>query len=179
MAKSRASRQDLNREAAHWRTGGPSDEGPVERLGVPRFLLLIGCLVAAVAVAPASAQASATGGTAPGPTGASDSTRALWTAAQELGTRELHRGMRGHGVRTLQRVLVAVGYPAPTNGVFGTSTARQVKRFQRAHHLTADGKVGAQTAEALLSALEAANPALRQLDVAAGADGWVFPIRGA
>ncbi len=148
-------------------------------MGVSRLLLLVACFVALLAVSPAGALAGSTGGTAPGSPAISDSTRELWTAAQQLGARELHRGARGKDVQVLQRVLVAVGYPGPTNGTFGLGTARQVKSFQRAHHLKADGKVGAQTAGALLSALEAANPALRRLDVAAGADGWVFPIRGA
>jgi rare lipoprotein A (peptidoglycan hydrolase) len=63
----------------------------------------------------------------------------------ELGTRTLKKGMRGHDVRTLQRLL-----SIPADGAFGPHTAAAVKRFQRRAGLTADGVVGPNTRGALI-----------------------------
>jgi len=73
----------------------------------------------------------------------------LATAAQHLGDRALHEGDRGHDVRVLQDFLTRAGYPTPIAGVFGPETLRNVKRFQRAHHMTVDGVVGSGTSRAL------------------------------
>jgi peptidoglycan hydrolase-like protein with peptidoglycan-binding domain len=72
-------------------------------------------------------------------------------AAQHLGDRTLHPGDRGHDVRVLQDYLTRAGYPTPIAGVFGPQTLHNVRRFQHAHHLAADGLVGAGTAQALRS----------------------------
>ena len=50
---------------------------------------------------------------------------------------------KSHGtrVKVLQRDLGI----SPADGIFGHGTSRAVKRFQRLHHLTADGIVGAAT----------------------------------
>ncbi|HET6448782.1 MAG TPA: peptidoglycan-binding protein [Conexibacter sp.] len=72
-------------------------------------------------------------------------------AAQHLGERALHKGDRGHDVRVLQDFLTRAGYATPIAGVFGPQTLSNVKRFQRAHHLTVDGVVGSGTAHALRS----------------------------
>jgi peptidoglycan hydrolase-like protein with peptidoglycan-binding domain len=71
------------------------------------------------------------------------------SAAQHLGQRALQKGDRGHDVRVLQDFLTRAGYSTPIAGVFGPQTLRNVKRFQRAHHLAVDGIVGAGTAHAL------------------------------
>lgn len=70
-------------------------------------------------------------------------------AAQHLGDRALHEGDSGHDVRVLQDYLTRDGYATPIAGTFGPETLRSVKRFQHAHHLTADGVVGAGTVKAL------------------------------
>jgi len=70
-------------------------------------------------------------------------------AAQHLGERTLERGDRGHDVRVLQDFLTRAGFRTPVEGVFGPQTLRNVKRFQRAHHLAVDGIVGPQAASAL------------------------------
>jgi peptidoglycan hydrolase-like protein with peptidoglycan-binding domain len=70
-------------------------------------------------------------------------------AAQHLGDRTLHKGDRGHDVRVLQDFLTRAGYSTPIAGVFGPQTLRNVKRFQRAHHMTVDGVVGSGTTRAL------------------------------
>jgi len=70
-------------------------------------------------------------------------------AAQHLGERTLHKGDRGHDVRVLQDYLTRAGFPTPIAGIFGPQTLRNVKRFQRAHHMTVDGIVGSGTSRAL------------------------------
>lgn len=72
-------------------------------------------------------------------------------AAQHLGQRALHEGDRGHDVRVLQDFLTRAGFPTPIVGRFGPETLANVKAFQRAHGLTADGVVGSGTVQALRS----------------------------
>ncbi|HXE46485.1 MAG TPA: peptidoglycan-binding protein [Conexibacter sp.] len=72
-------------------------------------------------------------------------------AAQHLGDRPLQEGDSGHDVRVLQDYLTRDGYATPVAGTFGPETLAHVKRFQKAHHLTADGVVGAGTVKALRS----------------------------
>jgi peptidoglycan hydrolase-like protein with peptidoglycan-binding domain len=71
------------------------------------------------------------------------------SAAQHLGDRTLHKGARGHDVRVLQDFLTRAGYATPIAGIFGPQTLRNVRRFQRAHHMTVDGVVGSGTSRAL------------------------------
>jgi len=70
-------------------------------------------------------------------------------AAEHLGDRTLQEGDSGHDVRVLQDYLTRDGYPTPIAGQFGPETLHNVKRFQKAHHLTADGVVGGGTVRAL------------------------------
>jgi hypothetical protein len=56
----------------------------------------------------------------------------------------LHVGSTGSSVKAVQRKL-----GVSVTGYFGSRTASAVKRFQRAHHLNADGVVGPATARAL------------------------------
>lgn len=67
----------------------------------------------------------------------------------------LDRGDRGGTVRALQTALSRLGYTVDVDGDFGGQTERALKSFQRANRLNADGVAGRQTAEALLSALNA------------------------
>jgi peptidoglycan hydrolase-like protein with peptidoglycan-binding domain len=71
------------------------------------------------------------------------------SAAQHLGDRTLQEGARGHDVRVLQDFLTRDGFSTPIAGLFGPTTLRNVKRFQRAHHLAVDGVVGPQAVAAL------------------------------
>jgi peptidoglycan hydrolase-like protein with peptidoglycan-binding domain len=66
-------------------------------------------------------------------------------------------------VRSLQYLLVAHGAKLAVNGVFGRQTKLAVVAFQRAHHLTANGVVGAATWRALLVTLKSGSvgPAVR------------------
>jgi len=70
-------------------------------------------------------------------------------AAEHLGDRTLHKGDRGHDVRVLQDFLTRAGYATPIAGVFGPQTLKNVRRFQRAHHMPVDGVVGSGTSRAL------------------------------
>jgi peptidoglycan hydrolase-like protein with peptidoglycan-binding domain len=90
-------------------------------------------------------------------------------AAQHLGQRTLHQGDRGHDVRVLQDFLTRAGFATPIAGVFGPQTLRNVRRFQRAHHMTVDGVVGTGTSRALRTV--ATRRARAQQDVAQGGGG--------
>ncbi|HVY61264.1 MAG TPA: peptidoglycan-binding domain-containing protein, partial [Planctomycetota bacterium] len=70
----------------------------------------------------------------------------------------LASGSRGASVKALQQALVALGAAAPgsADGGYGPKTIAAVQKFQREHGLSADGKVGARTLEAIDSALGAA-----------------------
>ena len=57
-------------------------------------------------------------------------------------------------VRDLQQALTAAGYnPGPADGTYGEQTEAAVVAFQQANGLSADGRVGPETAAALNSAL--------------------------
>lgn len=56
----------------------------------------------------------------------------------------LKKGSRGEEVKTLQRKLKLIA-----DGIFGVITEETVREFQRTHHLTVDGIVGAKTWMAL------------------------------
>lgn len=62
-------------------------------------------------------------------------------AARGFGSRILHEGMAGADVRTLQKWLTIAGVKTPVVGIFGPITARNVRRFERRHHLRVDGIV--------------------------------------
>lgn len=65
----------------------------------------------------------------------------------------LKRGKKGAQVRTLQRLLRALGYSVGNSGVdgdFGSATQKAVEKFQKDRKLTADGVCGKNTWAALL-----------------------------
>ncbi|MEG4810232.1 peptidoglycan-binding domain-containing protein [Microcoleus sp. F8-D3] len=62
--------------------------------------------------------------------------------------RILKHGSRGEDVKRLQKVLIARGFCQKLcvpDGVFGATTQKAVKRFQRQANLRADGVVGRET----------------------------------
>lgn len=65
----------------------------------------------------------------------------------------LKRGADGWQVKRLQKLLAQRGYdPGKPNGVFGPTTERAVKRFQKTAELEADGICGPLTWKALMHA---------------------------
>jgi len=63
-------------------------------------------------------------------------------AARRLGDRPLASGSRGTDVRTLQRGLTALRFPArPTDGVYGRRTRAAVRRWERARRMRIDGRI--------------------------------------
>lgn len=73
----------------------------------------------------------------------------------EVFMRTLRKGSKGADVVTLQKKLMALGYPLPkygADGDFGNETYIAVKAFQRAKKLTIDGIVGKKTWAALFAA---------------------------
>jgi len=62
----------------------------------------------------------------------------------------LERGSRGGDVRRVQEKLIQWGYMTGTaDGVYGQKTEEAVRLFQRRNGLTADGRVGPETAAAM------------------------------
>jgi hypothetical protein len=85
-----------------------------------------------------------------------------------LGDRTLRHGMRGRDVGELQTQLRQRRFRVHLTRLFDRRTETAVKRFQRRHHLAADGIVGPATAGRLVVHRDRAavqNP------------GWVFPLQ--
>lgn len=63
-------------------------------------------------------------------------------AAKRLGERTLAPGSRGNDVRTAQRALTALRFPArPVDGIYGRRTALAVRRWERARRQRVDGRL--------------------------------------
>ena len=119
--------------------------------GIALALLLIGLAVGGVFSGGSAKRANkpVTSRTAPTTTTtqATTPTPAVPSATLKLGT-------QGPAVKQLQRALAALGYSSGrADGVFGTSTQRELIAFQTAHHLTPDGVLGPATRAALQKAL--------------------------
>ena len=66
---------------------------------------------------------------------------------------QLKKGSKGKEVKTLQRLLIALGYScgsAGADGDFGNGTHNAIVKYQKAHGLGADGIVGAATWNSIL-----------------------------
>src|SRR4051794_21428672 len=61
-------------------------------------------------------------------------------------------GDRGRDVKIAQRYLTKAGIRTTADGVYGTSTAAKVKKFERAEDLKVDGKLQPADARALKKA---------------------------
>lgn len=80
------------------------------------------------------------------------------TAATEytLGSRSLENGSKGTDVKTLQELLLQLGFNLPkygADGSFGSETATAVKAFQSKAGIKADGIYGGETHAALMAAV--------------------------
>ncbi|NET07617.1 MAG: peptidoglycan-binding protein [Symploca sp. SIO2B6] len=79
----------------------------------------------------------------------------LTTLSWATPAQALKRGNRGTQVTSLQQNLRAAGYyNGPVTGFYGSLTQAAVRRFQRAHGLSADGVYGPQTQRRLSSKLQ-------------------------
>ena len=70
-----------------------------------------------------------------------------------LGSRLLKQGRRGDDVKLLQELLMELGYELPKHGAdgdYGSETVAAVKQFQQDNGLTADGKYGEKSHEAMM-----------------------------
>lgn len=65
----------------------------------------------------------------------------------------LTEGDRNHPVETLQYLLRSHGKTVAVDGIFGSKTRSAVTSFQSSKHLAADGAVGPNTWNALISVL--------------------------
>jgi hypothetical protein len=76
------------------------------------------------------------------------------------GKGSIHRGMKGEGVKALQRALIALGVEVPggADGVFGPGLESAVKALQAKLGVDADGVVGPGTLKALDARLGARAP---------------------
>ena len=68
----------------------------------------------------------------------------------------LHSGMKGKDVKTLEKQLKKIGYfkGIPPKGVYGRELEQVVTHFQKKHHLRVDGVVGPQTKMVLYHLLD-------------------------
>lgn len=74
---------------------------------------------------------------------------------KHLGDRvPLRRGMEGHDVKILQSYLRRSGFAVTVDGAFDAATAKQVRRFERANEVAADGVVDANDLAILRTAVE-------------------------
>jgi peptidoglycan hydrolase-like protein with peptidoglycan-binding domain len=89
--------------------------------------------------------------TAPATTAAGASATA---AAKRVGSSTLRKGMRGARVKALQMLLSTAGFKTSTDGDFGATTVKVVRRFQRAANLKATGVADAKTLTALKGATD-------------------------
>ena len=73
-----------------------------------------------------------------------------------LGARLLKKGVKGEDVRTLQEMLIGLGYDLPdygADGDYGTETETAVREYQMEHDLVGDGKYGSKTHASLMQEL--------------------------
>ena len=92
-----------------------------------------------------------------------------------FGDRTLDRGDRGHDVRVLQSWLTHLGVPTGVDGVFGSGTERNVKRYEAREQIRRDGVVSRSQARLMRRQVEQGNPGtVRRTETGE----HVFPIRG-
>ena len=81
-----------------------------------------------------------------------------------LGSRSLEKGAKGTDVKTLQELLLQLGFSLPTygaDGSFGAETLSALKAFQSRAGIKADGIYGTETHAALMAATADRDEALK------------------
>jgi hypothetical protein len=79
---------------------------------------------------------------------------ALVSVAPAEAARTLAQGHKGKEVRDLQKLLRQAGFMTKVDGVYGSGTARTVKRLERELGLTVDGRMTADEVESVKKALK-------------------------
>jgi Putative peptidoglycan binding domain len=85
-----------------------------------------------------------------GALGATAAARPLTAYRQDVAHPLLKRGSKGDMVVWAQQRLIGAGEDVPVTGFFGTLTSTAVRSFQSARGLSADGRIGTDTWQALL-----------------------------
>jgi len=104
---------------------------------------------------------------------------ALYGGSDQPANGLLRMGSKGARVRELQALLVRAGYVVKIDGDFGITTREQLRLFQKASNLTADGIYGPQTETALSAFRQAASdqPGKQKLlDISAVKKGGVAAV---
>jgi peptidoglycan hydrolase-like protein with peptidoglycan-binding domain len=94
-------------------------------------------------------------------------------AAKKVGSKPLRSGDHGSRVKALQTLLTQAGFTTSTDGAFGATTVKVVRRFQRAANLKPTGVADTRTLAALKGATDgsAAQNASGGFDVRSTATG--------
>ena len=90
-----------------------------------------------------------------------------------LGSRSLEKGAKGTDVKTLQELLLQLGFSLPkygADGSFGTETLSALKAFQSKAGIKADGIYGTETHAALMAATADRDEALKPSEPEDGED---------
>jgi peptidoglycan hydrolase-like protein with peptidoglycan-binding domain len=109
---------------------------------------------ASVLFVPALAEADTTPVSASTPAATTTASPSAAAAARRVGSRTLRRGDRGARVKALQTLLSQAGFKTSTDGEFGSTTVKVVRRFQRAANLRSTGVADARTIVALKTATD-------------------------
>lgn len=90
------------------------------------------------------------------------------------------RGDRDANVRAVQYLLLAHGYPLSVDGVFGRTTEKALRRFQRAHRLVGSGGMNNPTWESLIVPLRQGSkgPAVKAAQVELRQEGYAVTVDG-
>ncbi|MGI5509130.1 peptidoglycan-binding domain-containing protein [Streptomyces sp. CA-106131] len=92
----------------------------------------------------------------------------------------VQQGATGERVKTVQYLLDAHGASLTVDGSFGPATDSAVRSFQSAHGLTADGIVGSNTWQALITTVQkgATGPAVQAVQSQLNAHGASLTVDG-
>ncbi|PIQ23996.1 hypothetical protein COW36_05615 [bacterium (Candidatus Blackallbacteria) CG17_big_fil_post_rev_8_21_14_2_50_48_46] len=77
--------------------------------------------------------------------------------------RILTSGEEGESVKTVQKLLTQVGFGVASTGIYGKTTADQVKAFQKAWEIQTNGVVGPTTLKALEKAQTEGSPLAKRI----------------
>ncbi|HEY6758494.1 MAG TPA: peptidoglycan-binding domain-containing protein, partial [Baekduia sp.] len=109
---------------------------------------------ASTTTAPATTTTGATSSTSAAPATTTASSSVATAAARTVGTKTLRTGDHGTRVKALQTLLTQAGFKTATDGQYGATTAKVVRKFQHAADLKQTGVADGKTLTALKSATD-------------------------